>query len=89
MGEQRLLCPAIRTDWILSTSMLLLWQVESELPCWLSDPARCLASLLAPACGPCWLCQAKRHLGLQPFTFKKRCSGFDNKPFDNKPFVVA
>ena len=51
-------------------------QVEGELPCWLSCPVRFLASLVAPACGPCWLCQAKRHLDLQTFTFSKRCSGF-------------
>ena len=39
--------------------------VAGALPCWLSGAVRNLASLLGPVCGPCWLCCAKKQLGMR------------------------
>ena len=39
--------------------------VAGALPCWLSGAVRNLASLLGPICGPCWLCCAKKQLGIR------------------------
>ena len=42
--------------------------VAGALPCWLSGAVRNLASLLGPVCGPCWLCCAKKQLGMRART---------------------